>query len=69
MGAHVRKRHVSTISGVGGSKADVLVIPGRCDVRSHCSSVSMSPSWTYVNVVVVVVDHFTRNYGSAEYGM
>ena len=34
MGAHARKRHVSTIGNVGGSRVDVYVVPGRRDVRS-----------------------------------
>ena len=46
MGAHVQKRHVTTKRGVGGSRVDVLVVPGRCDVRSRRRSVSVSSSWT-----------------------
>ena len=43
--AHVRKRHVSTIRDVGGSRIDdVYVVPGRCDVRSRCHSVSVFQS-------------------------
>ena len=34
MGAHARKRHVSTIRDVGESRVDVYVVPGRYDVRS-----------------------------------
>ena len=34
MGAHARKRQVSTIRGVGGSRVDVYVMSGRCSVRS-----------------------------------
>ena len=34
VGAHARKRHVSTIRDVGRSRVDVYVVPGRCDVRS-----------------------------------
>ena len=34
VGAHARKRHVSTIRDVGGSRVSVYVVPGRCDVRS-----------------------------------
>ena len=34
VGAHARKRHVSTIKDVGGSRVDVYVVSGRCDVRS-----------------------------------
>ena len=32
VGAHARKRHVSTMKDVGGSRVDVYVVPGRCDV-------------------------------------
>ena len=32
--AHARKRQVSTIRGVGGSRVDVYVVFGRCGVRS-----------------------------------
>ena len=34
VGAHARKRQVSTIRGVGGSRVDVYVMPGRFGVRS-----------------------------------
>ena len=34
MGAYAQKRHVSTIRDVGGSRVDVYVVSGRCDVRS-----------------------------------
>ena len=61
MDAHVRKWHTSTI-GVGGSKVHVFVLPGRCDVRSRCRSVSVFQSWACFDVVVVVVGHFARDY-------
>ena len=32
--AHARKRHVSTIRDVSGSRVNVFVVLGRCDVRS-----------------------------------
>ena len=54
MEAHVRKRHVSAIRDVGGSRVDVYVVPNRCDVRSLCRSVSVFQSWTCVDVVVVL---------------
>ena len=60
--ANVRKRHVSTIQGVGGSRVDVFAVPGRCDIRSRCRSVSVFQTWTCVDVVVGDVDHFARNY-------
>ena len=30
MGAHARKRHVSTVRDVGGSRVDVPAVPSRC---------------------------------------
>ena len=60
--AFVRKRHVSTIRGVGGSRVDVFAVPGRCDVRFRCRSVSVFQTWTCVDAVVGDVDHFARNY-------
>ena len=68
VGARVRKRYVSTIKGVGGSRVDVFVVPGRCDVRSRCRSVSVSLSRTSLNVVVVVVDHFVRDFDGEKCG-
>ena len=52
----------STVKSVGGSRGDVFVAPGRCDVRPRCQSVTAFQRWTCVNDVVGVVDHFTRNY-------
>ena len=66
MDAHVRKRPVSTIRDVGGSRVDVLVVPGRYDVRSCCRPVSVFQSWTCVDVVVIVLYHFARNYDGGE---
>ena len=54
MDAHVRKRHVLIIRGVGGSRIDVLVMPGRCDARSRRRSMSVFQSWTCAAVVVVL---------------
>ena len=54
MSAHTLKRHVSTITDVGGSTVDVYVVPDRRDVRSRCRSVSVFQSWTCIDVVVVL---------------
>ena len=62
MDAHIWKQLVSTVRGVGGSRVDVFVVPGRCDVRSCCRSVSVFQIWTCVDVVVGLVDHFARDY-------
>ena len=64
--AHVCKRHVASVRSVDGSRGDVLVAPGLCDVRSHCRSVSAFQRWTCVDDVLGVVDHFARNYGGGE---
>ena len=66
MDAHDRERHVSIIRGVGGFRVDVFVIPGRCDVRPRCRQGSVFHSWTCVNVVVVVLDYFTRDCDDGE---
>ena len=54
MDAHDRKRHISTIMGMSGSRVYVFVVTGRCYVRSRYRSVSVFQSWTCVDVVVVI---------------
>ena len=57
MDTRVRKRYVSAVRSVGGSRADVFVAPGQCNVRPRCRSLSAFQRWTCVDDVVGAVDH------------
>ena len=67
MGAHVRKRHMSTIGCVVGSRVDMFVVPGQCNLQSRCRLVSLFQSWTCVDVVVVV-DPLVQDYDGGKCG-
>ena len=52
VGAHARKRQVSTMRVVGGSRANVYVVPYWCGVRSFDSCVRFRTGHVFTFVVI-----------------
>ena len=65
---YVRKRHVSRIRGVGGSRVDVFVVPARCDVRFPLSISECVSEFDMCRCCRCRCDHFAGDYDGGECG-